>query len=134
MHEVGACLCEILRGCPLIGWLLLRAGLDLNADSTNRKFHCDIHCEVVLTWRELAVSHTRLGEQGAEVHHAKATGCTAFTTADSARDRASDQHCKFGGGATESTRKFTTAVSTHWSPLNTTVCWVPSKVISAASI
>ena len=26
-----------------------------------------------------------------------------------------------------------TAVSTHASPLNTTVCWVPSKVISDAS-
>src|SRR6201991_502228 len=31
-------------------------------------------------------------------------------------------------------KKLTTAVSTHWSPLNTTVCWVPSNVISAAPI
>src|SRR5436305_15154580 len=31
-------------------------------------------------------------------------------------------------------RKLTTEVSTHWSPLNTTVCWLPSKVISDAFI
>ena len=37
-------------------------------------------------------------------------------------------------GTTESIRKSTTAVSTHRSPLNTTVCWVPSNVISDAPI
>ena len=37
-----------------------------------------------------------------------------------------------GGGTDMSTRYLAATSSTHWLPWNTTVCWVPSKVNSAA--
>ena len=64
MYEVGGCLCEILRGCPLIGRLLLRGLVALGGLLQLGDHLVEVEAGGLLPWRELRERLQHRGDVG----------------------------------------------------------------------